>query len=87
MSDGCGCGGHGDVVRLEADGKAAGELALRSVNAVIMEWPATVAVFERYGVDACCGGAHSVAVAAERHGVALDDLMAELQRAGAIPMD
>lgn len=39
-----------------------------SVNDVIRRYPATVDLFNRYGIDACCGGAASVADAARRDG-------------------
>jgi regulator of cell morphogenesis and NO signaling len=39
-----------------------------SVNEIIRLHPATVAVFNRFGIDACCGGAATLAVAAERDG-------------------
>ncbi len=38
-----------------------------SVNDVIQRYPAVVAVFSRYGIDSCCGGALPVAEAASRH--------------------
>ncbi|HYH78725.1 MAG TPA: DUF542 domain-containing protein [Longimicrobium sp.] len=39
-----------------------------SVNEAIRRFPATVAVFNDFGIDACCGGAASLAEAAERDG-------------------
>ncbi len=39
-----------------------------TVNEVIRLWPATVGVFNDYGIDACCGGAVTVRVAALRDG-------------------
>lgn len=39
-----------------------------SVNETIRRFPATVEVFNRYGIDACCGGAAPVAEAAVRDG-------------------
>ncbi|HEU0078240.1 MAG TPA: DUF542 domain-containing protein [Longimicrobiaceae bacterium] len=43
-------------------------LNTRSVNEIIRLWPGTVEVFNRFGIDACCGGAVPVAEAAERDG-------------------
>jgi iron-sulfur cluster repair protein YtfE (RIC family) len=40
-----------------------------TINEVIRQRPATVAVFNRFGLDACCGGSLPVRVAAERHGL------------------
>ena len=39
-----------------------------SVNDVIRHFPDTVAVFNAFGIDACCGGAASVEEAARRDG-------------------
>ena len=54
------------------------------VNEVIRKYPSTVEVFNRYGIDACCGGAAPVAEAAVRDGAdpvvvaeALERAMAE----------
>lgn len=51
----------------------------RTVNDVIAERPATVAVFHRHGIDACCGGDLPVGEAAERHGIDPSELLAELE--------
>lgn len=40
-----------------------------TVNEVIRRHPATVAVFNDFGIDACCGGAAPLAQAAMRDGV------------------
>ncbi|HUF51281.1 MAG TPA: DUF542 domain-containing protein [Longimicrobiales bacterium] len=50
------------------------------VNEVIRRYPASVAVFARFGIDACCGGAMPVAEAAVRHGADVAALVAALQR-------
>ncbi|HYJ80690.1 MAG TPA: DUF542 domain-containing protein [Longimicrobiaceae bacterium] len=39
-----------------------------AVNEAIRRFPATVAVFNAFGIDACCGGAAPVAEAAARDG-------------------
>ena len=52
-----------------------------TVNDVIARYPATVAVFNRFGIDACCGGAVPVREAAVRDGVDLTDLLAALELA------
>lgn len=44
------------------------ELETRTVNEIIRQWPATVEVFNRFGIDACCGGAVPPAEAAARDG-------------------
>ena len=52
-----------------------------SVNATIQRFPSTVAVFNEYGVDACCGGAATLREAALEAGVALDQLLDALESA------
>lgn len=54
-----------------------------SVNATIQRFPSTVAVFNEYGVDACCGGAATLREAALEAGVALDQLITALESAAA----
>ena len=51
-----------------------------SVNEAIRRFPATVEIFNRYGIDACCGGAAPVVEAAIRDGADPVALQAELQR-------
>jgi regulator of cell morphogenesis and NO signaling len=51
-----------------------------SVNEVVRRWPATVEVFNRHGIDACCGGAAPVCEAAVRDGASADAVLAELRQ-------
>ena len=55
----------------------------QTVNAVITRYPATVAVFKAYGIDACCGGALPLQEVASRHHLELAGLVADLARAAA----
>ena len=50
-----------------------------TVNKVVALYPATVAVFNRFGVDNCCGGGVALSEAAQRDGVALDALLQALR--------
>ena len=62
-------------------GTAGNELmpdATWSVNEVLRHYPEAVAVFNAMGVDACCGGANRLDLAAAEAGVALDDLVTAL---------
>ena len=52
--------------------------AERMVNEVIRTHPATVAVFNRFGIDACCGGAAPIGEAAVRDGADPNALVAAL---------
>jgi len=49
-----------------------------TVNTVVLLHPRTVAVFDRYGIDSCCGGSLPIEEVARKHGLDLDALMAEL---------
>jgi iron-sulfur cluster repair protein YtfE (RIC family) len=52
-----------------------------SVNDVLLRFPATAAVFNAFGIDACCGGDASVVVAATRDGADPEALLAALDQA------
>ncbi len=49
-----------------------------TVNEAIRRWPATVAIFNAFGIDACCGGAVPVRDAAVRDGADADELVRAL---------
>jgi len=52
-----------------------------TVNQVLQEYPATLPVFNQYRVDACCGGAARLDVAAAAAGISLGELLAALRAA------
>jgi regulator of cell morphogenesis and NO signaling len=52
-----------------------------TISAILERYPATLAVFNARGLDACCGGGLRLADAAARHGLDLPELMAALARA------
>ncbi len=52
-----------------------------SVNETIRRWPATVAVFNEFGIDACCGGAVANGDAAARDGAQPARVLAALVQA------
>ncbi|HSJ23124.1 MAG TPA: DUF542 domain-containing protein [Longimicrobiales bacterium] len=54
------------------------EIAQLPVNETIRRYPSAVELFNRYGIDACCGGDAPVREAAVRDGADADALMAEL---------
>ena len=60
---------------------AAREIAEATVNELISQHPATVGVFNDFGIDACCGGAAAVEDAAMRDGADPDALVAALRAA------
>jgi regulator of cell morphogenesis and NO signaling len=52
--------------------------AERMVNEVIRTHPATIAVFNRFGIDTCCGGAAPIDEAAMRDGADPETLLTAL---------
>ena len=46
-----------------------------TVNEVIQRYPASVAVFGAFRIDACCGGAKPLEEVARRHDIELDALL------------
>jgi regulator of cell morphogenesis and NO signaling len=51
----------------------------RTVNEIMVRYPATVAVFNRFGIDTCCGSGVPVVAAAQREGVDPEALLAALE--------
>ncbi len=51
------------------------------INDVIKQYPETIAVFNRFYVDACCGGGASIEATAEADGVDVAALLAALNAA------
>lgn len=51
------------------------------IRDVIARFPATQPIFARHRLDSCCGGVHSIAVAALARGLDPDRIMAELRAA------
>lgn len=51
----------------------------QSVNDIISRHPETIAVFNRFGLDTCCGGSLSVTEAARASGAEVDALCAALR--------
>ena len=54
-----------------------------TVNDVIRRHPATVGVFNEYGIDSCCGGALPLATVTERHRIDSAALLEALRSAAA----
>ncbi len=50
-----------------------------TLNEISLAVPRALEVFERYGLDSCCGGAKALALVCERHGLDLPTLLAELR--------
>lgn len=52
-----------------------------TINEIVARNPETIAVFNRFGMDTCCGGGVSVVDAARRDGLDLDQILAALRDA------
>jgi len=53
-----------------------GELTLNDIAAAV---PRALEVFNRYGLDSCCGGAKPLALVCEKHGLDLEAVLGELK--------
>ena len=51
------------------------------VGEIVRNWPQTMQVFRSHGLNLQCGGTHSVAFAAAKHGFDLDTFLGELNAA------
>lgn len=64
---------------------AADGIGTRTVNELMTEHPATIAVFNRFGIDMCCGGGVSVDDAVRRDGLDRDAVCLALRDAMKAP--
>ena len=48
------------------------------VGEIVRNWPETMRVFRSYNLNLHCGGVHSLAYAAGKHGFDLETILAEL---------
>ena len=55
------------------------DLRTRTVNELLLAVPATVEVFNAFGIDACCGGAVPLDEAAARDGAPVEALLDALR--------
>ena len=55
------------------------DLRARTVNELLLAVPATVEVFNAFGIDACCGGAVPLDEAAARDGASVEALVDALR--------
>jgi len=53
----------------------------QTVADLYRSYPQTHPVLSKYKIDLCCGGRHSLEMVAEKHGVDLEKLLAELNQA------
>lgn len=53
--------------------------SMSTVKDVLQEYPASILVFERYGMDYCCGGKKSLELACRKKNIDLGTVMAEIE--------
>lgn len=70
-----------DPAGTTADGTKGLDPEVTTVHEALHQVPGADEVFQRFGLDCCCGGQLPVATAAERHGVDLDRLLDALDGA------
>lgn len=58
------------------DTRLTGDLSLNEIAAI---QPRALEVFNRYGLDSCCGGAKTLALVCEKHGLSLDDVLRDIR--------
>ena len=54
-------------------------MTAKTVREVAVENPAATRIFERFGIDYCCGGNQALEQACQRAGVSLDEVVDSLQ--------
>lgn len=64
---------------LAAKSMAASIDASMSLNDIAAAQPRAVEVFDRYGLDSCCGGAKTLQLVCEKHALILDDVLRDLR--------
>jgi regulator of cell morphogenesis and NO signaling len=60
--------------------------AKREVGSIVAEAPATSRVFERFGIDYCCGGNQPVAAACAARGLPTEEVLGALEREAGSPI-
>jgi regulator of cell morphogenesis and NO signaling len=53
----------------------------KTVRDIVVQYPQTIKVFEKYRIDYCCGGGENLTSAAARRGVGLKELVGALEQA------
>ncbi len=51
------------------------------INDVIKNYPETIAIFNKFNVDSCCGGGASIEATAKQDGVDVEELLTALNQA------
>jgi regulator of cell morphogenesis and NO signaling len=53
--------------------------ATDTINVIVARYPAALPVLQHFGLDACCGGALPLAIAAAHHGLDVPALLEALE--------
>jgi iron-sulfur cluster repair protein YtfE (RIC family) len=53
------------------------------LNTIVANYPQTLPILQRFGLDTCCGGAIPLSIATEHHGLDLAQVLTALQAATA----
>lgn len=56
-----------------------------TLNEIVAEYPSSLPVLQRFGLDTCCGGAIPLATAAAHHNIEVGAVLAALREALATP--
>ena len=68
---------HEDTtVTTKTDAPLSGDLTLNEITSTV---PRALEVFNRYGLDSCCGGAKPLGLVCERHGLDLEKVLGDIQ--------
>jgi regulator of cell morphogenesis and NO signaling len=62
-------------------------VATQTVRDIALENPATIRVFEKFGIDYCCGGRKPLTEACEAKSIAVDEVIAALEGALSEPVE
>ena len=83
MSQTCSCGcGHAAPAGTAPKDVAGDAIALdETIDMIAKRVPGAGAALRELGIDTCCGGGLKLAVAAERHGLDLETVLAALRAA------
>lgn len=68
-------------LRIAADVHSAEALSEQLVRELVERYPVVMPVLAQYGLDLCCGGGHTLAEAAQLHGLDRDALLQEVEAA------
>ena len=61
---------------IKTDAAVTGDLTLNEIAATV---PRALEVFDRYGLDSCCGGAKPLALVCEKHALDLAKVLSDIQ--------